>query len=143
MAEVADVRRRVLITIDKARQAAADRRARADVARELGQEFIRLTAVPVVQQVVSVLKSEGFDYRLSTPEGAVRLVSERNREDFIDLTLDATQDPVTIMTEVSCVRGRRVSTRERPLQDGLEIGQLTEAHVLDFLLESLPVFVDR
>ena len=63
MAEVADVRRRVLITIDKARQAAADRRARADVARELGQEFIRLTAVPVVQQVVSVLKSEGFDYR--------------------------------------------------------------------------------
>ena len=143
MAEVAEVRRRVLITIDKARQAATDRRARADVARELGQEFIQLTAVPVVQQVVSVLNAEGFGYRLSTPEGAVRLVSERNREDFIDLALDATQDPVTIMTQVSYVRGQRVSTRERPLQDGLGIDQLTEAHVLDFLLESLPVFVER
>ena len=143
MAEVAEVRRRVLITIDKARKAATDRRARADVARELGQEFIQLTAVPVVQQVVSVLNAEGFDYRLTTPEGAVRLVSERNREDFIDLALDATQDPVTHMTQVSYVRGQRVSTRERPLQDGLGIDQLTEAHVLDFLLESLPVFVER
>ena len=143
MAEVGEVRRRVRITIDRARQTAAARRARADVAEELGREFIQQVATPVAQQVVSVLNAEGFHYSLSTPLGAVRLVSDRHREDFINLGLDATQDPVTIMTLVSHVRGQRVSTTERPLHPGHSIDQLTEDHVLEFLLEALPVFVER
>jgi hypothetical protein len=143
MAEVAEVRRRVCITIDRAKQTAAARRARADVDEELGRKFIQHVATPVAQQVVSVLKAEGFHYSLSTPLGAVRLVSERHREDFIDLALDATQDPVTIMTLVSHVRGQRVSTTERPLYPGHSIDQLTEDHVLEFLLEALQVFVER
>ena len=143
MAEVGEVRRRVRITIDRARQTAAARRARADVAEELGREFIQQVATPVAQQVVSVLNAEGFHYSLSTPLGAVRLVSDRHREDFINLGLDATQDPVTIMTLVSHVRGQRVSTTERPLYPGHSIDQLTEDHVLEFLLEALPVFVER
>ena len=143
MAEVAQVRQRVLAMIERARQDATERRARADVAEAQARRFIQDTATPVVRQVVSVLRVERHPYRLSTPAGSVRLMSEKQLEDFIDLAVDATQDPVTIMTLVSHVRGQRVSTIERPLADGVEVDQLTEEHVLAFLLASLPVFVER
>ena len=143
MAEVAEVRQRVLAMVERARQNAAERRARADVAEAQARRFIQDTATPVVRQVLLVLKVEGFPYRLSTPAGSVRLVSETHHEDFIDLAVDATQDPVTIATLVSHVRGRRVSTTERPLAEGVEVDQLTEEHVLAFLLAALPVFVAR
>ncbi|MCH7746499.1 MAG: hypothetical protein IH939_00240 [Acidobacteria bacterium] len=143
MAEVAEVRRRVLAMIERARQDAAERRVRADVTEVLARRFLQETATPVVRQVLSVLKAERLSYRLSTPAGSVRLMSETHHEDFIDLAVDTTQDPVTIMTTVSHVRGQRVSTTERPLADGVELDQLTEEHVLAFLLAALPVFVAR
>lgn len=143
MAEVADVRRRVLVMVERARQDAADRRVRSDVDEERARQFIQHTATPVVRQVVLVLKAEGFPYRLSTPAGSVRLVSEQHREDFIDLTVDATRDPVAILTLVSHGRGKRVSTTERPLAEDVAVDQLTEEHVLEFLLAALPVFVER
>ena len=90
-----------------------------------------------------MLKSEGFFFRLSTPAGAVRLVSESRHEDFIDLAVDTTQDPVAIMTVVSHLHGKRVSTAERPLRAGVDIDQLTHEDVLEFLLEALPAFVQR
>ena len=136
MAEVSEVRQRVLAMIERVRRDAAERRARAD-----GAEV--QAATPLVRQVLSVLKVEGFSYRVSTPAGSVRLVSEKHHEDFIDLAVDTTQDSVTIMTTVSYVRGQRVSTKERPLADGVDVDQLTEEHVLTFLLAALPVFVER
>ena len=143
MTEVAEVRQRVLATIERARQEASERRARSDVAEAQGRRFIEDTATPVARQVASVLKVEGFQYRLSTPAGSVRLVSATHHDDFIELAVDATQDPVTIMTLVSHARGKRVSTTERPLADGVDVDQLTDEHVLSFLLEALTVFVER
>lgn len=143
MLEVSEVRRRVRLTIDRARQDAAERRARAEVAEERGRRFIDQTATPVARQLASALRAEGFHYRLSTPPGSVRLVSEKHHEDFIDLAVDVTQDPATIMTLISHIRGRRVSATERPLSPELEIDKLTEDHVLEFLLSALPVFVER
>ena len=143
MAEIAEVRQRVLTMVERARQRAAERRARADVADVQARRFIQETVTPVVQQVLSVLKVERLAFQLSTPAGSVRLTSETHHEDFIDLAVDATQDPVTIMTIVSHLRGKRVSTTERPLADGVELDQLTEEHVLAFLLAALPVFVTR
>ncbi len=143
MLEIADVRRRLSQTIERARLEAAERRARVAVAGEQGGRFVMHVATPVVRQFVSVLRSEGFHYRLSTPEGAVRLVSDRRREDFIDIAVDATGDAVTIMTTVSHVRGQRVLTTERPLSADLEIDALTEHHVLEFLLDAIRVFVER
>ena len=143
MAEVGEVRRRVVAMIERARQAAVERHVRADVADAQARRFIQETATPIVRQVVAALKAESFSYRLSTPAGSVRLVSEIHREDFIDLAVDATQDPVTIMTLVSHARGQRVSTTERPLADGVEVDHLTEEHVLEFLLGALPAFVER
>ena len=143
MAEVAEVRQRVLTMVERARQDAAARRARASVDEVQARRFIQETATPVVRQVLSVLKVERLSFQLSTPAGSVRLMSETHHEDFIDLAVDATQDLVTIMTVVSHLRGKSVSTTERPLADGVELGQLTEEHVLAFLLAVLPVFVAR
>ena len=143
MAEIAEVRQRVRQTIEQARLAAAERRARAAVAGEQGRRFIERVATPVARQVLSVLRAEGFGYRLSTPTGAVRLVSDRRREDFIDIAVDTGADAVTIMTTVSHVRGQRVLTTERSLAADLEIDALTEEHVLEFLLAAIRVFVER
>ena len=143
MIEVADVRRRVQVMIERARQAAADRRARASVADEQARQFMEDIARPVMRQVLLVLKSEGYAYRLSTPAVAARLVSEKHHEDFIDLSVDTTQDPIVIMTLVSHIRGQRVSTTERPLGPGVALDQLTDEHVFEFLLDVLPVFVER
>ena len=143
MAEVSEVRQRVLTMVERARRDAAERRARAAVVEVQARRFIQETATPVVQQVLSILKVERLSFQLSTPAGSVRMTSEKHHEDFIDLAVDATQDPVTITTLVSHVRGQRVSTTDRPLADGVEVNHLTEEHVLAFLLEVLPVFVAR
>ena len=143
MAEVAAVRQRVLTMVEQARQAAAERRDRAAGDEVRARRFIQETATPIVQQVLSILKAERLSFQLSTPAGSVRLTSETHHEDFIDLAVDTTQDPVTVMTVVSHLRGKSVSTTERPLAEGVELGQLTEEHVLAFLLAALPVFVAR
>ncbi len=143
MAEIAEVRQRVRRAIEQARLDAVERRARAEAAGEEGRRFIQRVATPVARQVVSVLRAERFGFRLSTPSGAVRLVSERRREDFIDIAVDAAGDPVTILTTVNHVRGGRVLTTERPLAAEVEIDALTEQHVLDFLLDAIRVFVER
>ena len=143
MTEIAEVRQRVLATIERARRDAADRRARADVSVAHAGRFIEVTATSVARQVASVLKVEGFQFRLSTPSAAVRLTSTTQHDDFIELAVDPTQDPVTVMTRVSHARGKRVSTTERPLADGVDLDQLTDEHVLAFLLEALTVFVER
>ena len=143
MPDVAVVRRRGLAAIERARHEAAERRSRVEAAEAVGQQFIRHVATPVAKQLLTVLRVEGFFFRLSTPTAAVRLVSESRREDFIELSVDTTQDPVTILTVVNHVRGQRVSTRERPLRAEVSLDRLTEDDVLDFLIEALPVFVER
>lgn len=143
MPDIAEVRRRVRQTIERARLDAAERRARAEAAGEQGRRFVEEVAVPVARQFQSVLRAEGFGYRLSTPPGAMRLVSDRRREDFIDIAVDATGDAVTMLTTVSRVRGGRVLVTERPLNAEVEMDALTEQHVLDFLLDALRAFVER
>lgn len=143
MPDIAEVRRRVRQTIERARLEAAERRARAEVADRQGRRFVEGVAVPVARQFQSALRAEGFKYRLSTPAGAVRLVSDRRPEDFIDIAVDATGEAVTIMTTVSRVRGRRVLVAERPLNEKVEMDALTEQDVLDFLLDAIRVFVER
>jgi hypothetical protein len=73
----------------------------------------------------------------------VRIGFDKHHEDFIDLAVDPTRDPVTIMTVVSQLHGKSVSTTERPLADNVELEQLTDEHVLAFLLSALPQFVTR
>jgi len=138
--EIADVKRRVVETIDRARRRAADRRARADAAAKSYEAFLTGTAVPIVRQVANVLCAEGFPFDVFTPAGGVRLASERGAGDYIELELDTTEGQPSVVGRVRRSRGRDVVESEQRIGDPLTLG---EEEVLAFVLKELETFVDR
>jgi hypothetical protein len=138
--EIADVRKRIHATIERARQRAAERRGRGDEAARAYSTFLDTVAVPIFRQVANVLKSEGYAFSVFTPSGSVRLMSDRTAEDFVELTLDTTADTPQVVGHTSRSRGRRVTESERPVGSP---GALTEDAVLDFLSKELEAFVER
>ena len=141
--EIADVRKRVLITIDRARRKAADRRERvAEAEREYG-EFLERVAVPLFHQLGVVLRAEGFAFTVFTPGGSVRLMSDRSRDDYIELVLDTTGDEPQVVGRTNRGRGSRVIREERSIADDGPVRELGEEAVLNFLLRELGPFVER
>ena len=67
-------------------------------------------------------------------------MSDRAAEDYIELTLDTTENPPRVMGQISRTRGRRVIDAERPIGAP---DALSEEQLLDFLLKELEVFVER
>src|ERR1700687_2464389 len=106
--ETSDVRKRLLATVDRARRAAADRRARMDEASREYSIFLDQVAVPLFRQLANVLKAHGYPFSLFTPGGSVRLMSERSSADYIELALDSTDDPPRGVGRSSRGRGQRV-----------------------------------
>jgi hypothetical protein len=140
--EISDVRRRLTATIEAAKRRVAERRARSDEsARDFGV-FLERIAVPLFRQVANVLKAEGYAFRVFTPSGSVRLMSEAHSEDYVEMSLDATGEVPIVMGSTSLGRGRRVIESERPVGT-VPIRELTEEDVLSFLLTELGPFVDR
>jgi hypothetical protein len=138
--EIADIKRRVVETIDRARREASDRRVRAaDAARDYGL-FLEQRAVPIFKQVANVLRAEGFAFTVFTPAGSVRLSSDRTTEDYVELTLDSDGDRPVVSGRASRIRGRRIVESEAPLGSPTEIG---EEEVLSFVLKSLQPLVER
>src|SRR5438128_2376944 len=90
--EIADVKRRVVEAIDRAKRRAEHHRARADEATKVYEAFLDRLAVPVFRQVANVLRAEGYPFNVFTPGGSVRLVTDRAAEDYIELTFDTTGD---------------------------------------------------
>ena len=138
--EIADVRKRINSTIERAKQRAAERRARSDEAARAYSTFLDTIAVPMFRQVANVLKSEGYSFSLFTPSGSVRLMSDRTAEDFVELMLDTTGEAPRVVGHTSHSRGRRVTEHEWPIGSP---DTLTEAEVLDFLARELEAFVER
>jgi hypothetical protein len=141
--EVSDVRRRLRAAMDKARQGAAERRARNDAAARDYETFLAQRAVPIFHQVAAALTAEGHLFKVFTPAASVRLTSERSPEEFIDLVLDDTSDPPTVVGRTTRGRGRRMISSERALQGGAPIADLTEEDVLTFLLDEIVLLVER
>ena len=139
--EVSEVRRRVRAAIETAKQAAADRRVRNDVAARDYDLFLTHRAVPVFQQVAAALTSEGHPFKVFTPAGSVRLASDRSPEEFIELTLDTASDPPEVRGQVSRGRGRRMISEERPVRPQTPIADLTDEHVLDYLTREVALLV--
>ncbi len=140
--ETSLVRRRLTETIERAKRVAADRRTRNDeAAREYG-EFLEQVAVPLVRQLAGALRASGYPFGVFTPGGAVRLMSEKAAEDYIELSLDTEGDEPLVTAHISRARGRRILDAERPLATGA-IRDLTEEQVLEFLLRELEPFVER
>jgi len=141
--EISDVRKRVLETIDRAKRNAAGRRARIDEAGREYEVFLDKVAVPVFRQVANVLRAEGYLFNVFTPGGSVRLMSDRSAQDYIELFLDTTEDPVRVTGRASRSRGRRVIESEQPIGPPGPVRELTEEDVLGFVMKQLEPFVER
>jgi hypothetical protein len=138
--DIAEVRKRVHATIARAKQRAADRRARTDEAARAYSTFLDAVAAPLFRQTANVLRAGGYPFGVFTPQGSVKLVSDRAAEDAIEIVLDTSGDEARVVGRVSRSRGRRIVEWERPLGDP---ARLTEHDVLEFLLKELEPFVER
>lgn len=140
--EIAEVRKQVHDTIERARRQAAARRSRNDEASREFETFLDVRAVPLCRQIANVLKTENYQYSVFTPSGAVRLASDRSGEDFIELTLDTAGDAPQVVAHISRARGRRVIEEEKIVGRG-DPASITEQELLAFLLKELEPLVER
>lgn len=140
--ETSVVRKRLSDTIDKAKRTAAARRVKADEAARVYAQFLDTIAVPLFKQVANVLKVSGYNFSVFTPAGGVRLMSDRNTEDYIELSLDATADEAMVVGTSSRSRGRRVIEHEQAIAEQT-VANLTEEHLMQYLLKELEPFVER
>ena len=139
--EIADIRRRVRAAIDQAKRDAAARRERSAAAARAYEEFLTVRAVPAFNLVAAALVGEGHRFKVSTPAESVRLSSESAAESYIELALDATDDPPAVLIRSNAGRGRRAVTRERSVRQ--DIATLTQDDVVGFVLDEIGPFLDR
>lgn len=140
--EISEVRRRLSETIERAKRAAMDRRAHVDEASREFVVFLEQIAIPLFRQVANVLRVQGYPFDVFTPGGSVRLMSEKNADDFIELMLDTTGGEPLVVGHSRRGRGRRVLEFERPVAEG-PVRNITEQQVLAFLLKELEPFVEK
>jgi hypothetical protein len=141
--EVSEVRRRLLAAIEKARHAAAERRARTDAAARDYDVFLGQRTAPIFHQFAAALNAEGHAFTVFTPAASIRLASERSPEKFIELVLDDTSDPPAVVGRTTRGRGRRMISSERAIGGGAPVGDLTEEDVLAFLLDEIVQLLER
>jgi hypothetical protein len=141
--ETSELRKRIRATIERNRQAAAARRVKLDEAAAAYKDLLDSTATPLVQMVANVLRAEGYNFTVFTPNGGLRLASAKSAEDFIEFGLDNSQDEPAVILRVNRARGRRIIQHERPLKGRTPIDRLSEEDVLQALLEELGPFVEK
>lgn len=141
--EVSEIRRRVRAAIEAARREARERRVRGDRAALDYQDFLRQRAVPVFQTVAAALVAESYRFKVFTPADSVRLASETSSTDFIELLLDPTADPPTVIGRISRGRGSRLVERERAIKEGTPIADLSDEDVLAFLMAEIVGLLER
>jgi ribosomal protein L6P/L9E len=137
MADSAVVRKRVKTAIEQARRDQAERRGRVAEATRTYDAFLESAAIPVFKMFANILKSEGLHFEVMTPAGGVRLQSERQRDDSIEMELDTTADPPQPLVSIRHVRGSRVIQTDRSIKGSNPLVQLTEDDVIEMLLEEL------
>jgi hypothetical protein len=142
MIEPSEIRKRVLHTLEQSRRHAAAHREEATRATQ-AMETLLPDSAHIWRVVANVLKAEGHAFAIQTPGGALRLVSDRSHEDFIEVALDTTADPVAVIGRVGLVRGHRHVDREVIVARGDDIMALTPERLLEFLLRELEPFVAR
>jgi hypothetical protein len=129
--------------METARAQAADRRARDARATAAYDTFLENVAGPVAKQLANILKVEGVAFTLFTPAGGLRLASDRNRDDFIELALERGAADLQVVGHISHARGSRTVAETVPLKDGFGPDALTDEDVLSFLLRALRPWLER
>jgi hypothetical protein len=141
--ETGDVSRRLKIAMDSGRAQAAERRERDARATAAYETFLENVAVPVAKQLANAMKVEGLAFTAFTPAGGLRLASDRNRDDFIELALERGASDLQVVGHVSHARGSRTIAETLPVKDGFGPGALTDEDVLTFLLRALRPWLER
>jgi hypothetical protein len=141
--EISQVRRRLKLAMDQARERAQQRRQRVSDAERAYATFLETVATPVLRQVANALKAEGYAFTVFTPGGGLRLASDRSRDDYVDFALDATDDRPQVVVRTSRTRGSRTLEEERPIKDGAPPEAITEEDVLDVLLAVMEPWLAR
>jgi hypothetical protein len=141
--EVSEVRRQLRHAIDRAKARAQQKRQTAADAERAYATFLEQVATPTTRMLANALKAEGYPFTISTPSGGLRLASDRGRDDYIDLALDASGDEPTVVGRVRHTRGSRTLEDERPIKPGAAPQDLTEADVLSFLVHALDPWLER
>lgn len=137
MADVGVIRKRIRAEIDKARRDQAEKRSRIAEASRAYEQFLETAAIPVFRMFANVLKAEGYPFEVATPSGGVRLQSERNRDDALEIELDTTADPPQPLVTITRIRGSRTVQSDRSIKWNTPLEQLTEDDVIEMLLEEL------
>lgn len=141
--ETGDVIRRLKIAMEAARGQASERRTRDARAAIAYDVFLAQVAEPVARQLVNALKVEGVPFTLFTPAGSLRLSSDRNRDDFIELALERGATDLQVVGHVSHARGSRSVAETVAVKEGAAPDALTEEDVLAFLLRALRPWLER
>ena len=137
MVPVAQLRKRIRSAIEAGRRGAAERRQRAVAASRAYETFLNEMATPAFRQVANVLRAEGLPFDVQTPANGVHLVSDRMRDDRIELELDTSSDPPSPMLIVTRTRGGRLLRAERPVKEGAAIEAITEDELIERLIDEL------
>jgi hypothetical protein len=140
--EIADVRKGVLDSMMRAKQRSAERRGRADAAAAAFESLLSRTVAPLMRQIANVLRVENYAFSVSTPAGSVRLSSDKNADDFIEISLDTSGDGPRVVARTSWRRGRRVVDHEQTIGDG-DPASISESDLFGLLLKELEPFVER
>jgi len=140
--EVSVVRQQVTAAIERAKQTALAHRARVDELSHAYDSFLPDVAVPLFRQIASVLKAGGYPFTVSTPGGSVKLGSDKNSGDAIEVVFDAAGDEPRVLLRSTRTRGRRVLEKERPITTG-SLASLADEHLLAVVLEELEPFLAR
>jgi hypothetical protein len=146
--ETGEVNKRLKIATEHARAQAAARRHQDADATKAYETFLEQVATPLMKQLASALKAHGHGFTLFTPAAGLRLASDRQRDDFIELALErgdsAPGDGILqVVGHISHVRGSRTLTRTLPVKPGAPPASVTDEQLLSFLLEALRPWIER
>ncbi|MEW5982710.1 MAG: hypothetical protein AB1806_10105 [Acidobacteriota bacterium] len=141
--EISQVRRRVQQRLAELRRVAAARRERTIQAERDYEPFRAMVALPVFNAVAQSLAAEGHPYRVLTPGGSLRLVSDRSTRTYVEIRLDTSGPSPVVVVETSRERGHRVIADERAFCAGERMTALTEEDVLAVLIEALGDLIER
>jgi hypothetical protein len=141
--ELDQIRRRVQMRLADMKRAAPARRERVAAAERAYETFLSEVAIPTMTVVAQSLSAESYLYRVTTPRGAVRLMSERSTRTYVEVRLDTAGPVPQVVAEVGRERGSRVLTDDRPIGEGLPVESITDEHVLTVVLEALGDLIER
>lgn len=141
--EVSHVRRRLAAAIDQARRDAQQRRERTSETQRAYETFLAEVAIPVARMLANALKVEGYTFTVATPGGGLRLISEKGRDDYIEIMLDTSANPPEVTGRTSYARGSRTIAEERPVKHGAGPQGITEDDFLEFLVRALDPWLER